>query len=82
MREKNDVRGVLGVLEVCVRGNFAGTESARLYSEVRWDLIYSVSLTNHPQSFWGTKNLIECAWVFHIGTKHFILRPFSLYQGG
>jgi hypothetical protein len=34
MREKNDVRGVLGVLEVCVRGNFAGTESARLYSEV------------------------------------------------
>lgn len=35
MREKNDVRGVLGVLEVCVRGNFAGTESARLYSEVR-----------------------------------------------
>lgn len=33
-REKNDARGVLGVLEVCVRANFAGTESARLYSEV------------------------------------------------
>lgn len=61
MREKNDVRGVLGVLEVCVRGNFAGTESARLYSEVSWDLIHNVSLANRLQSFWGTKNLIECA---------------------
>lgn len=46
MREKNDVRGVLGVLEVCVRGNFAGTESARLYSEVCRDLVHNVSLPN------------------------------------
>jgi len=34
-REKDDARGVLGVLEVCCRANFAGTESARLYSQVR-----------------------------------------------
>ncbi|KAI0650734.1 patatin-domain-containing protein [Trametes meyenii] len=28
-REKNDARGVLGVLETCLRTNFAGVESAR-----------------------------------------------------
>ncbi|EJF61243.1 patatin-domain-containing protein [Dichomitus squalens LYAD-421 SS1] len=43
-REKNDARGVLGVLETCIRNNFAGVESARLYSE----------------TFYGTKVLIEC----------------------
>ena len=34
LREKDDARGVLGVLETCIRANFAGTESSRLYSEV------------------------------------------------
>jgi Domain of unknown function (DUF3336) len=29
LREKNDARGVLGVLETCVRTNFAGVESPR-----------------------------------------------------
>jgi len=29
LREKNDVRGLLGVLEMCVRDNFGGVESAR-----------------------------------------------------
>ncbi|KAF8913930.1 acyl transferase/acyl hydrolase/lysophospholipase [Gymnopilus junonius] len=42
-REKNDVRGCLGVLETCVRANFAAVESPRLYSE----------------TFLGTKDLIE-----------------------
>ena len=28
-REQNDVRSVLGVLETCIRTNFAGVESAR-----------------------------------------------------
>ncbi|KAF9057597.1 acyl transferase/acyl hydrolase/lysophospholipase [Panaeolus papilionaceus] len=42
-REKNDVRGCLGVLETCIRANFAGIESSRLYSE----------------TFFGTKDLIE-----------------------
>ncbi|KIJ56666.1 hypothetical protein M422DRAFT_22815 [Sphaerobolus stellatus SS14] len=43
LREKGDARGVLGVLETCIRANFAGTESVRLYS----------------QSYYGTKNCIE-----------------------
>ncbi|KAJ7590978.1 acyl transferase/acyl hydrolase/lysophospholipase [Mycena floridula] len=43
LREKNDVRGCLGVLETCIRANFAGVESPRLYSE----------------TFLGTKDLIE-----------------------
>ncbi|KAF8592347.1 patatin-domain-containing protein [Ramaria rubella] len=43
LREKDDARGVLGVLETCIRANFAGTESARLYSETHI----------------GTKNCIE-----------------------
>ncbi|KZP33022.1 patatin-like phospholipase domain-containing protein [Athelia psychrophila] len=43
LREKNDVRGVLGVLETCIRTNFAAVESPRLYSE----------------TFYGTKTLIE-----------------------
>ncbi|KAJ1308648.1 hypothetical protein OPQ81_004342 [Rhizoctonia solani] len=42
-RVKDDARGVLGVLEVCIRANFAGIESTRIYSE----------------TFLGTKNLIE-----------------------
>ncbi|KAF9567310.1 patatin-domain-containing protein [Agrocybe pediades] len=43
MRQNNDVRGCLGVLETCIRSNFAAVESSRLYSE----------------TFLGTKNLIE-----------------------
>ncbi|CAE6445720.1 unnamed protein product [Rhizoctonia solani] len=42
-RARDDARGVLGVLEVCIRANFAGIESTRIYSE----------------TFLGTKNLIE-----------------------
>jgi hypothetical protein len=33
MRERNDVRGIVGILETCIRANFAGIESSRLYSE-------------------------------------------------
>lgn len=29
LREKKDVRGLLGVLETCIRNNFAGVESTR-----------------------------------------------------
>ncbi|KAJ7095418.1 patatin-domain-containing protein [Mycena belliarum] len=43
LREKNDVRACLGVLETCIRSNFAAVESPRLYSE----------------TFLGTKYLIE-----------------------
>ncbi|KAJ7638843.1 acyl transferase/acyl hydrolase/lysophospholipase [Roridomyces roridus] len=43
LREKGDVRGVLGVLETSMRPNFAGVESPRLYSE----------------TYFGTKDLIE-----------------------
>lgn len=32
LRENNDVRGCLGVLETCIRSNFAGVESARYAS--------------------------------------------------
>lgn len=42
-REKNDVRGLLGVLEMCVRDNFGGVESARyvtfITSEAEQDFI-------------------------------------------
>ncbi|OCH94097.1 patatin-domain-containing protein [Obba rivulosa] len=43
LRQRSDAHGVLGVLETCVRTNFAGVESSRLYSE----------------TFYGTKDLIE-----------------------
>ncbi|KAJ6599036.1 patatin-domain-containing protein [Mycena vulgaris] len=43
LRQKNDVRACLGVLETCIRSNFAAVESPRLYSE----------------TFLGTKDLIE-----------------------
>lgn len=43
MREKDDAEGVMNVLELCLRNNFAGTENFRLYSE----------------TFFGTKYLIE-----------------------
>ncbi|KAF8914659.1 acyl transferase/acyl hydrolase/lysophospholipase [Mucidula mucida] len=43
LREKKDARGCLGVLETCIRANFAGIESSRLYSE----------------TFYGTKDLLE-----------------------
>lgn len=29
LRESNDIRGLLGVLETCIRNNFAGVESSR-----------------------------------------------------
>jgi hypothetical protein len=45
LRAKNDVRGLVGVLEVCLRPNFGGIERVRLYSE----------------TFYGTKELIEGA---------------------
>ncbi|KAI0265196.1 acyl transferase/acyl hydrolase/lysophospholipase [Gloeopeniophorella convolvens] len=43
LRETNDARGVLGILETCIRDNFAGVESSRLYSE----------------TYYGSKDLIE-----------------------
>ncbi|KAF8621611.1 hypothetical protein AX15_007631 [Amanita polypyramis BW_CC] len=43
MRERMDARGLLGVLETCIKANFAGVESSRLYTE----------------TFLGTKDLIE-----------------------
>ncbi|TFK75876.1 patatin-domain-containing protein, partial [Pluteus cervinus] len=43
LRTKKDARGCIGVLETCMRSNFAGLESARLYSE----------------TYLGTKDLIE-----------------------
>ncbi|KAJ4481577.1 acyl transferase/acyl hydrolase/lysophospholipase [Lentinula edodes] len=43
LREKKDARGCMGVLETCIRANFAGVESPRLYSE----------------TYIGTKDLIE-----------------------
>lgn len=43
LRENDDADGVMGVLELCLRNNFAGTENFRLYSE----------------TFFGTKYLIE-----------------------
>ncbi|TDL29739.1 patatin-domain-containing protein [Rickenella mellea] len=47
LREKDDVRGVLGVLETCIRSNFAGVESSRK------------TLIDITQTYLGTKNLIE-----------------------
>lgn len=38
LRERDDVRGVLGVLETCIRSNFAGVESTR------YDSTYAASL--------------------------------------
>lgn len=43
LRASNDARGLLELLEVCLRDNFAGTQSARLYAE----------------TFHGTKDAIE-----------------------
>ncbi|CBQ70422.1 conserved hypothetical protein [Sporisorium reilianum SRZ2] len=42
-REKDDAEQVLGVLDLCLRNNFAGTENFRLYSE----------------TYLGTKYLVE-----------------------
>ncbi|PWZ01066.1 patatin-domain-containing protein, partial [Testicularia cyperi] len=42
-REKDDVENLLGVLDLCLRNNFAGTENFRLYSE----------------TYLGTKYLVE-----------------------
>ncbi|WWD04289.1 hypothetical protein V865_002358 [Kwoniella europaea PYCC6329] len=43
LRASNDARGLMDALAVCVRSNFAGTESVKMYSE----------------TFFGTKRLIE-----------------------
>jgi hypothetical protein len=43
LRTAGDVRGVIGVLDVCLKPNFAGVERVRLYSE----------------TFYGTKDLVE-----------------------
>ncbi|TKY85101.1 hypothetical protein EX895_006181 [Sporisorium graminicola] len=42
-REKDDAENLLGVLDLCLRNNFAGTENFRLYSE----------------TYFGTKYLVE-----------------------
>lgn len=34
LRMAKDTRGVMDALAVCVRSNFAGTESVKMYSEV------------------------------------------------
>ena len=48
MRAKNDIRGVLGVLETCIRTNFAGIESPRY---VCFDLTaIEHGIYRHPQA--------------------------------
>jgi len=34
LRSVGDVTGLMGVLEICLRNNFAGVEGVRMYSEV------------------------------------------------
>lgn len=34
LRQVGDVTGLMGVLEICLRNNFAGVEGVRMYSEV------------------------------------------------
>lgn len=36
LRHKDDADGIRAVLEVCLRSNFAGVESSRLYSETHF----------------------------------------------
>lgn len=48
LRKAGDVRGVIGVLDVCLRPSFAGVERVRLYSE----------------TFYGTKDLVESESAF------------------
>ncbi|WVN86846.1 patatin-like phospholipase domain-containing protein [Cryptococcus depauperatus CBS 7841] len=43
LRSDNDTRGLMDALAVCVRANFAGTESVKMYSE----------------TFYGTKKAVE-----------------------
>jgi hypothetical protein len=50
LRESGDVKGVMGVLEICVRNNFAGTESVRMYSEVSIREKYPCVLNAHSPS--------------------------------
>lgn len=57
LREKQDSRGVLGVLETCIRANFAGVESSRLYSE----------------TFLGTKDLIESYYEEQVAALEYIV---------
>lgn len=71
LRKINDVRGLMGVLEICLRNNFAGTEGMRIYSEVsqranflaagRINLGAHGLTTKHfgAQAFIGTKRSIE-----------------------
>lgn len=42
LRKINDVRGLMGVLEICLRNNFAGTEGMRIYSEVGGSVMIGV----------------------------------------
>ncbi|KII95167.1 hypothetical protein PLICRDRAFT_97425 [Plicaturopsis crispa FD-325 SS-3] len=56
LREKGDVRGVLGVLETCIRTNFAGVESARYID----------------QTFLGTKDLIESYYDEQVKALEFV----------
>lgn len=59
MRNAGDTRGLMDALAVCVRSNFAGTESAKMYSEVSRHLLnVRLSLIN-LQTFYGTKYLVE-----------------------
>jgi hypothetical protein len=60
MRQRNDMRGVLGVLETCLRANFAGIESSRLYSETYYGApFFRRPLTSTRSQYAGTKSSIE-----------------------
>ncbi|GJJ07455.1 hypothetical protein Clacol_001657 [Clathrus columnatus] len=78
LRQKDDARGVLGVLETCIKANFAGTESSRLYSEVLKGPKYTwFHLTNRLQTHYGTKECIEGiadnGWIDHVGVTRALL---------
>ncbi|THH15500.1 hypothetical protein EW146_g4984 [Bondarzewia mesenterica] len=59
LREKNDARGVLGVLETCIRSNFAGVESTRRVF-LDWLLEFARLMAGSDcTTFYGTKDLLE-----------------------
>lgn len=69
LRKKNDIRGLLGVLETCLRTNFAGVESARYVERHRQWAYIDQSITIRLYSEVSSEVRMSCHDLTYI-TRH------------
>ncbi|KAH9813747.1 hypothetical protein DFH28DRAFT_1108765 [Melampsora americana] len=75
IERKDDVIGIKEVLEVCVRNNFAGIESSRLYSETHFGTKTLIEVYTEEDHFGVIRALLDVRLIPRVVTWNFCWCP-------